>query len=88
MHKFKELIEDNGLQDLLYDSKKKPKHDRAAAIALFWALRIVTAPQTKSISAEKQSGGRGPVDFKLSRGAADKVVVEVKLLQRQLKHGL
>ena len=35
------------------------------------------------------NGGRGPVDFKLSRGAMDKVVVEVKLTSNgQLKHGI
>lgn len=35
------------------------------------------------------NGGRGPVDFKLSRGAIDKVAVEVKLTSNgQLKHGI
>lgn len=33
--------------------------------------------------------GRGPVDFKLSRGALDKIVVEIKLTSNgQLKHGI
>lgn len=35
------------------------------------------------------NAGRGPVDFKLSRGAIDKVIVEVKLTSNnQLKHGV
>lgn len=33
--KFKELIEVNGLHDLLYDSNKKPKHERAAQLLFF-----------------------------------------------------
>lgn len=33
--KFKELIEDNGLNDLLYDRRKYPKHERAAQLLFF-----------------------------------------------------
>ena len=35
------------------------------------------------------NNGRGPVDFKLSRGATDKVIVETKLTSNpQLRHGI
>ena len=35
------------------------------------------------------NNGRGPVDFKLSRGAKDKVIVETKLTSNaQLRHGI
>lgn len=87
-HKFKELIEDNGLQDLLYDSKKKPKHERAAQLLFFGIADSYCTANDIDLSREI-NGGRGPVDFKLSRGAADKVVVEVKLTSNgQLKHGI
>ena len=35
------------------------------------------------------NNGRGPVDFKLSRGGGDKIVVEIKLTSNsQLLHGI
>ncbi len=37
----------------------------------------------------ESNAGRGPVDFKMSKGAKEKVVVEVKLTSNpQLKHGI
>lgn len=86
--KFKDLIEVNGLHDLLYDSDKKPKHERAAQLLFFGIADSYCSANNIDLSREI-NGGRGPVDFKLSRGATDKVVVEVKLTSNgQLKHGV
>lgn len=86
--KFKELIEVNGLHDLLYDSNKKPKHERAAQLLFFGIADSYCSANNIDLSREI-NGGRGPVDFELSRGAMDKVVVEVKLTSNgQLKHGI
>lgn len=86
--KFKTLIEDNGLHDLLYDSNKKPKHERAAQLLFFGIADSYCTANNIDLSREI-NGGRGPVDFKLSKGAKDKVVVEIKLASNgQLKHGI
>ena len=86
--KFKELIENNGLNDLLYDSEKQPKHERAAQLLFFGIADSYCTANNIDLSREINSG-RGPVDFKLSRGATEKVVVEVKLTSNgQLKHGI
>ena len=86
--KFKELIEYNGLHDLLFDSNKKPKHERAAQLLFFGIADSYCMANNIDLSREINVG-RGPVDFKLSRGALDKIVVEIKLTSNgQLKHGI
>lgn len=86
--KFKTLIEVNGLHDLLYDSNKQPKHERAAQLLFFGIADSYCTANNIDLSREVNNG-RGPVDFKLSRGAKEKVVVEVKLTSNgQLKHGV
>lgn len=86
--KFKELLENNGLQDLLYDSHKQPKHERAAQLLFYGVADSYCTANNIDLSREI-NGGRGPVDFKLSKGANEKVVVEVKLTSNgQLKHGI
>lgn len=86
--KFKTLIEVNGLHELLYDSDRAPKHERAAQLLFYGIADSYCIANDIDLSREC-NGGRGPVDFKLSRGAADKVTVEVKLTSNgQLKHGV
>ncbi len=86
--KFKDLIETNGLNDLLYDENKKPKHERAAQLLFFGVSDSYCSANNIDLTRESNSG-RGPVDFKLSKGAVDKIVVEIKLTSNpQLKHGI
>lgn len=86
--KFKKLIEVNGLHELLYDSNRMPKHERAAQL-LFYGIADAYCIANDIDLSRECNGGRGPVDFKLSRGAIDKVAVEVKLTSNgQLKHGI
>lgn len=85
--KFKALIENNGLSALLYDNKK-PKHESAAQLLFFGIADAYCTANNIDLSRECNAG-RGPVDFKLSKGAEDKIVVEVKLTSNnQLIHGL
>lgn len=87
-NKFKSLVEDNGLSDLLYDSNKKPKHESAAQL-LFYGVADSYCVANDIDLTKEGNNGRGPVDFKLSRGASDKVVVETKLTSNpQLRHGI
>ena len=86
--RFKTLIEDNGLSKLLYDSDGMPKHESAAQL-LFYGIADSYCDANDIDLTKEGNNGRGPVDFKLSRGARDKVIVETKLTSNsQLRHGL
>lgn len=86
--KFKSLIENNGLAKLLYDSNGKPKHESAAQL-LFYGVADSYCDANDIDLTKEGNNGRGPVDFKLSRGVKDKVIVETKLTSNaQLRHGI
>lgn len=85
--KFKKLIEDNGLWRLLYD-ENKPKHETAAQLLFYGIADAYCSANNIDLSREVHNG-HGPVDFKLSIGAAQKILVEIKLTSNpQLMHGL
>lgn len=87
-HQFADLIEDNGLHALLYDSDGKPKHESAAQL-LFFGIASSYCDANNLDLIREGNNGRGAVDFKLSRGARDKALVEVKLTSNnQLIHGV
>jgi len=85
---YKTLVEDNGLWSLFYnDDTKKPKHERAAQLLFYGIADAYCTANDIDISREPNSG-RGSVDFKLSRGAKEKVIVEIKLTSNnRLRHG-
>lgn len=86
--KFKFLIENNGLSKLLYDDKDVTKHESAAQL-LFYGIADAYCDANNIDLTKEGNNGRGPVDFKLSRGSLDKVVVETKLTSNsQLRHGI
>lgn len=87
-NQYKNLIENNGLSALLYDENKKTKHESAAQL-LFYGIADAYCTANDVDLSRECNAGRGPVDFKLSRGAKDKIVVEVKLTSNnQLIHGI
>ncbi|MCM2280095.1 MAG: hypothetical protein NDJ89_18650 [Oligoflexia bacterium] len=77
---YKALIEDHGLWYLLYRDQactiRKP--ERACQLLFFGIASAYCVANDLDISPES-NGGRGPVDFKFSRGARGKVIVEAKL---------
>jgi len=84
---FKRLVEDNQLARLLYDKEGKPKHESAAQLLFYGIADAYCRANNLDLSPESD-GGRGPVDFKMSRGFNGKVVVELKLTSnKQLLHG-
>ena len=86
--RFKSLIEDNLLYKLLYDTNGKPKHESAAQL-LFYGIADSYCDANNIDITKEGNNGRGPVDFKLSRGAREKVIVETKLTSNaQLRHGV
>lgn len=87
-NQFKSLIENNGLNQLLYDSANNPKHEPAAQL-LFYGIADSYCKANDIDLSREINNGRGPVDFKLSKGARDKILVEVKLTSNpQLEHGI
>lgn len=84
---YKTLIEDNGLNKLLYDDDKKPRKEKFAQL-LFYALSICYCQSNNIDITPESNSGRGPVDFKFSKGFYAKVNVEIKYSSNpQLLHG-
>jgi len=87
-NQFKQLVEENGLWRLLYDDKGGVKHESAAQLLFYGIADAYCAANNIDISRENNNG-QGPVDFKLSVGATNKVLVEIKLTSNsQLLHGV
>lgn len=85
--KFKDLIENNALSSLLYDSTGKPKKEEAAQ-KLFYGIADAYCEANDLDLSREANAGRGPVDFKVSKGYKGRVVVEAKLTSNpQLVHG-
>lgn len=84
---FKNLIEDNGLWRHLYNDDGTNRNERAIQLLFYGIADAYCKANDIDLSPETNSG-RGPVDFKLSRGVGEKVLVEVKLTSNsQLQHG-
>lgn len=85
---FKSLVENNGLSALLFDSNGKPKKESASQLLFFGVADSYCIANDIDLTREGNNG-RGPVDFKLSKGASQKILVETKLTSNpQLNHGI
>ncbi|MFC1946717.1 hypothetical protein ACFLXY_02220 [Chloroflexota bacterium] len=86
-NQFKQLIENNGLNLLLYDDKRKPRHERFAQLLFYGIADSYCAANNLDINREPNAGN-GPVDFKISSGYVRKINVEVKFTSNtSLVHG-
>jgi hypothetical protein len=74
---FARLVEDNGLYRLLYDPHGKPINERYAQLLFFGIADAYCEANNLDLSREPNAG-RGPVDFKISRGYEARITVEVK----------
>ena len=84
---FKDLIENKGLWKEMWADDKKPRKEKAAQRLLFAVAHSYCKANDLDISPEADSGN-GPVDFKVSQGFEQKVLVEVKLSSNgKLLHG-
>lgn len=82
---FKDVIENKGGHRIFYGSDGEPVRRERDVHILF---RLVWHGTPSDVSREVDDG-RGPADFKVSRGAADKTMVEFKLASNtQLKRNL
>lgn len=85
----KDVIENKGGHKLFYDDEGMPIHREKDLHILY---RLVWFGTPSDVGREANDG-RGPVDFKISRGAHDKTLVEMKLaknshLERNLEKQL
>jgi len=83
---FKNFIEIKGGWRSLYDDKKKPLNESHAR-HLFYATAMLYCEGCNIDISPESNAGQGPVDFKLSRGHQNKIVVEVKLTSGNVRHG-
>ena len=85
--KFKQLVEANRLSRVLYNDDGSTRKERTAQQAFFVIATTYCEANNVDISPEADAGA-GPVDFKLSQGFRNRVLVEVKLSSNQrLLHG-
>lgn len=75
---FRHLIENHGLNRELYRSDKQPRHESTAQRLFFAVAYAYCRANNVDISPEIDTGN-GKIDFKLSRGFDDRVLVEIKL---------
>jgi hypothetical protein len=81
----KDVIENKGGHRIFYDSKWKPVR-KESDLHILYRLTWFATPSDVSREA---NDGRGPVDFKVSKGAYDKTLVEFKLASNpQLERNL
>jgi hypothetical protein len=83
---FKRLVEDNNLCELLYAPDGKPLKERAAQRLFYGVADAYCQAANLDLTAES-NGGRGPVDFKISKGYDCRVNVEAKLSTNNLVKG-
>lgn len=83
---FKNFIETKGGWRGLYDDKRKPLNERHARL-LFYATALDYQGTSNLDISPESNAGQGPVDFKLSRGSKEKIIVEVKLSKGTVEHG-
>ena len=80
----KQEVENNGAYRLFYDQGKPIQ--RESDLHILYRLTWFASPSDLS---SEVNDGRGPVDFKVSRGSKDKALVEFKLAKSsKLKQGL
>ena len=82
---FKQLVENNGIDYLLWNDKT-PRKEKAAQRLFFAVADVYCKANNIDISPEADSGG-GPVDFKFSTGYNGRVLVELKLSSGKMVHG-
>ncbi|USD79105.1 hypothetical protein M5E03_18655 [Bacillus safensis] len=86
-NKFKDLIENNKVSELLYYGGK-PRPEKIVQRAFFCVADSYCNAFNIGISPETDSG-RGPVDFKFERSYEDRTIVEIKLTSSSSQiHGI
>lgn len=77
-HHFKDLVEQHKWWSLLYNPDGRPKREEAAQLLFYGAADLYCGANDIDVSREANAG-RGPVDFKFSRGYRARAIAEAKL---------
>lgn len=86
-NQFKSLVEDNGLAIHLWkDDQKSTRNERFAQLLFFAIADSYCRAHNLDLNREPNAG-RGPVDFKVSKGYNAKVTVEIKFTSNDIKSG-
>ena len=83
---FRDLIENKGLWKELWAEDDTPRKEKASQ-RLFFAVAYSYCKANNIDLTPEADAGNGPVDFKLSRGSASRVLVEIKLSTGAVVHG-
>ena len=83
---FKKFIESKGGWKSLYGPDGKPLNESHAR-HFFYATAMLYCEMSDVDISPESNAGQGPVDFKLSRGHSEKIVVEVKLTSGNVLQG-
>lgn len=83
---FKKFIETKGGWRSLYNDKKEILNESHAR-HLFYATALLYCESCNIDISPESNAGQGPVDFKLSKGHKEKIVVEVKLTSGHVLQG-
>jgi hypothetical protein len=85
---FRKLVEDNGLCRIFWTDDGEIRHERFAQLLFFGIADAYCKANNLDLSPEANSG-RGPVDFKFSKGYDNRVLIEAKWSKNpKLVHGL
>ena len=85
---FKHFVEENGGWQLLWNDNKTAKPEKASQLLFYGVVKNYCIANNIDVSPETDVG-RGPVDFKVSRGHQLRVLVETKLANNtRFRHGL
>jgi hypothetical protein len=86
-NQFKSLVEDNGLAIHLWkDDQKSTRNERFAQLLFFAIADSYCRAHNLDLNREPNAG-RGPVDFKVSKGYNAKVTVEIKFTSNDIRSG-
>jgi len=83
---FRDLVENKGLWKELWADDDTPRKEKASQ-RLFYAVAYSYCKANDIDLTPEADAGNGPVDFKLSRGSASRVLVEIKLSTGTVVHG-
>jgi len=87
IEQFKRNIEQNGLNEHLYNDDGKPRHERFCQRLFYGVADSYCKANNLDLSREPNAGS-GPVDFKVSSGYEGRMLIEIKLTSNaQLLHG-
>lgn len=75
---FKNLVENRGLWKELWDDKQEHARLEKAMQRLFYAVALSYCEANDLDISPESDGGAGPVDFKVSKGASSKALLELK----------